>query len=302
MATMNEQPAAVEADSDSAVPIPPMSADDTRKELLSRGRRRYARIRFILVQMPDPDKDRVSIVGTLTRERHHRALVLYLLLLTWWPWLHDRRAPLDSEVWLRALTVEGDDAAKALTWSPSTLSRTWGELEKYGLVQRKREGRLTRITPCREDGKDAKSAYTAPAGEKKDWLNAYFTLPDEFWTEQHFATLSPSALAVLLIVLKETTRKPDVELPREKMPSWYGISGKTVTNGIKELVGAELMVERVDLEADPAAKFGFTRHFYYGLTGPFSTQERTERQKQARRKWRQNERKKAKELAGEEKS
>lgn len=294
---MNKQSETAGADSDSPVSPPPLSARDTRNELLSWARRGYVVVRFVLVQKPDRGKDRVSILGELTRDRHHRALVLYLLLLTWWPWLEDRRDPLDSEVWLRALTVEGAHAGSALTWSPSTLSRTWGELEKYGLIQRQREGRLTRITPCREDGEDA---YVAPAGQKKDWRNAYFTIPDEFWTGEYFATLSPSALAVLLIVLKETTQKHDVELPRAKMPTWYGISGKTVTNGIKELTEAGLMDEpRIDLVVDPAAKFGFTRHFYYGLTGPFSTQERTERRKQAHKKWHQNERKRkrAKQLA-----
>ncbi|WP_235606336.1 MULTISPECIES: ArsR family transcriptional regulator [Nocardiaceae] len=233
----------------------------------------------------------------MTRERHHRALVLYLLLLAWWPWLHDRKTPLDSEVWIRALTAEGPDTANALTWSPSTLSRAWGDLKSYGLVDTKREGRLLRVTPRREDGL---ADYEFPQGQR-DLFNRYFTLPDEFWTKQYFATLSPAALAVLLIVLKETIKKPDVELLRDRMQEWYGISGKTVTKGIQELGSAGLLGTRVDRVRDVLAKYGVTDHYYYGLEGPFSTEERIKRRRYAKRKRNAAERKKAKAASGKEK-
>lgn len=304
---MNAQPVTADPDTNSTVQIPPMSPTQTRELFLGWTGRGYSVDRFILVQKPDRDKDRVSTVGVMTRERHQRALVLYLMLLTWWPWLEGRRDPLDSEVWLRALTAEGPNTAGALTWSASTLSRTWGELEKYGLIKRRREGRLTRIIPCREDGEDREHDYVAPAGEKKDRLNTYFTIPGEFWTEQYFATLSPAALGVLLIVLKETTQQPDIELPREKMTAWYGISGKTVTKGINELTTRGLMAEpRIETRVDPAAKYGYTRHFHYGLTGPFSPEARREQQELAKKMWqkkkRKKDREKAKLLAAEVKS
>lgn len=292
----------IPASGSGTVPSPPPPAPSpgaTREKLLSWSPRRYSVNRFVLVQQPDETKPRPSTVGVLTKGRHHRALVLYLLLLTWWPWLSLRHTPLAAEVWVRALTAEGPGTANALTWSPSTLSRTWGELGELGLVERKREGRLTRIVPRREDGKDD---YVAPAGQKKDWYNAYFTLPHEFWTEQHFATLSPAALAVLLIVLKETTKKPDVELLREKMQDWYGISGKTVTKGIQELMAAGLIEERLRWEEDLSAKLGYVKHHHYGLTGVFSTEERAARRRVARRKRRLNERKKSKKAAQEAKS
>ena len=108
------------------VPSPPPPAPSpgaTREKLLSWSPRRYSVNRFVLVQQPDETKPRPSTVGVLTKGRHHRALVLYLLLLTWWPWLSLRHTPLAAEVWVRALTAEGPGTANALTWSPSTLSR-----------------------------------------------------------------------------------------------------------------------------------------------------------------------------------
>lgn len=295
---MSTQSDAPDVDPDAAVEISTMSATQTRETTLSWTRRGYSVNRSILVQQPDPDKPRESTVGRLTRDRHHRALVLYLLVLAWWPWLHDRKTPLDSEVWIRALTAEGPGTANALTWSASTLSRTWGVLKQYGLVQSEREGRLTRVKPRREDGLQD---YQFPAGER-DWFNRYFTLPDEFWTRQYFATLSPAALAVLLIVLKETIKKPDVELLRERMSEWYGISGKTVTKGIQELIDCELLDPRIERVPDAAAKYGVTDHYYYGLKGPFSTEERKARRKTANRKRLAAERKKTKAAAPKEKS
>jgi hypothetical protein len=111
-----------------------------------------------------------------------------MLLVSCWSWLAKRDEPLAAGVWTRALTAPG-----SLTWSPSTLSRSWRHLEELGLIEkRSREDRLVRVTPRRED---AQEAYTPPGG-REDRLNTYFTIPDSFWHDEWFAKLSMPALAV----------------------------------------------------------------------------------------------------------
>lgn len=254
--------------------------EQTRAKGLELTARGYTVVRHVFVQ--NHDAPRPSVLGVMVKERRHRALVLYLLVLCWWPWLQKNHKPLTADVWIRALTATGPARGKALTWSPSTLSRAWKDLEQLGLIEpTKRIGRLTAIIPRREDGH---KPYVAPSGEKKDWANTYFTVPDEFWTEQHFATLSPSALAVLLIILKETTQKPDTPLRRESMPDWYGISGKTVQKGIDELKALGLVHIREAVVSAPLSPNGITRQYFYSLTGPYGGEARRARQRLANRK------------------
>lgn len=258
--------------------IVPITPQETRAYGLGLAVRGYTVVRHVFVQ--NHDEPRPSLLGHLVKARRHRALVLYLLVLCWWPWLKDNYEPLPGDAWLRALTVTGPNSARALTWSPSTLSRTWADLEELGLIEKRtRDGRRTLITPRRED---AAAHYTAPSGQR-DWLNTYFTLPDEFWTDEHFAKLSLPALAVLLIILKETTQKSDVALPRVAMPAWYGISGKTIQKGLDELRKIGLLHERTEIVRAPMSANGITRRQYYSLTGPFGRGSRRARQNAAKR-------------------
>jgi DNA-binding transcriptional regulator YhcF (GntR family) len=237
----------------------------TRAAGLRLSARGYSTIRHVLVQ--NHEDPRPSVLGEMVRKRRHRALVLYLELLTWWPWLKSNHQPLSADVWIRSLTAADSASSRALTWSPSTLSRTWRELEELGLIEpRRRSGRLTRVTPRREDGQ---GTYIAPSGGK-DKGDRYFVLPDGFWVEGWFATLSFPALATLLILLKETSNKPETWLPREKMSDWYGISGRTVQKGLTELEERGLVKKRSEVVAAPLSPNGITRRVHYSLTGPFS--------------------------------
>ncbi|HEY5857288.1 MAG TPA: ArsR family transcriptional regulator [Aldersonia sp.] len=284
---MNTQDATVESEpGQGGEPITPQ---ETRAAALGLTVRGYMVVRQVFVQ--NYDAPRPSTLGEMTRKRRHRALVLYLLVLCWWPWLNTNYHPLTADVWISGLTATGPNKRRALTWSPSTLSRAWKDLEDLGLIEkRERDGRLTTITPRREDGK---AAYVAPSGEKKDWLNTYFTIPDEFWTEEYFGTLNLPALAVLLIILKETTKKPDTPLRRTSMPEWYGISGKTVQKGLDELNAVGLLHERVEVVRAPLSPNGITRHYHYSLTGAFGRESRRARQRVANRKRRNRAKKKA---------
>ena len=201
----------------------------TRAMMTRLSARGYVQLRHILVQLPDTNKPRASIVGRAVHERRHRALLLYLLVLTCWPWLEKNREPLAASVWIRALTPPNGGG---LTWSPSTLSRAWLDLEEMGLLEpRVRKSRSSVIVPRREDG-DA--PYDAPAGRTDRW-NSYFVLPDAYWNEDIFAKLTLPGLAMLLVVAKETSSKKEMYLPYSKAPDWYGISPKSAQNGLADL-------------------------------------------------------------------
>ena len=250
------------------------SPAETRAELTRLSARGYTQLRHVLVQLPDRDGPRASTLARLLHERKHRPLLLYILLLTCWPWLSDRRDPLEGAVWIRALTAKG-----APTWSPSTLSRSWAELADLGLISKpeKREGRLMRPTPRRED---AGADYEVPGGRRDRW-NAYFALPDEFWTDELFAKLSLPALVMLLLVAKETNGKDEVWLTYENAEEWYGIKPKSAQNGLTELQKLGILHRRTQVVKAPLSGHGQTVRMWYSLTGPYGHQSRAALQQRA---------------------
>lgn len=247
--------------------------EDTRREMTRLAARGYVQLRHVLVQKPEGDR-RGSTLGTVVHMRKHRALVLYLLLLTCWPWLEKNHEPLAAGTWIRALTAKG-----GLTWSPSTLSRAWADLEELGLIEeRTREGRSVRVTPRREDGG---APYEAPGG-RTDWANAYFVVPDGLWKDEYFAKLRLPGLAMLLVIAKETNKKSEMYLPYSKADEWYGLSPKTVQNGLKELDKLGLLHKREEYVKAPLSKTGMTIRTWYSLTGDFGGDARASLQKRAR--------------------
>jgi len=241
----------------------PATPEETRAEVTRLAARGYTQLRHILVQLPERDKPRASTVSKMLSGRQHRALLLYILLLSAWPWLDGRREPLSAEVWIRALTAEG-----APSWSASTLSRAWADLEDLHLITKERDGRLARVVPRREDGGED---YEVPGGRQDRW-NAYFVLPDEFWNEKHFAKLSLPALVMLLVILKETNtpRTQEVWLTYENAEGWYGIKPKSAQNGLTELQELGLLTRRRETIKAPLSPTGKTFRTYYALTGPYA--------------------------------
>ncbi|QIS43154.1 ArsR family transcriptional regulator [Clavibacter capsici] len=233
---------------------------DTRAEILRLSARGYTQIRHILVQLPDRDKPRASTLARMMHGRRHRALLLYLLVLTCAPWLKDQHEPLQGAVWVRALTAKG-----APTWSESTLSRAWNDLVELGLVEKTRENRLVRITPRREDG----AASYDPPGGRSDRYNAYFTVPDDFWTKEVFAELSLPGLVMFLVVAKETSNTSDVWLAYNRADEWYGIKPKSAQNGLDELVRLGYATRSAQTVPAPLSPTGNTVRLRYALTGPF---------------------------------
>lgn len=249
----------------------------TRAMMTRLSARGYVQLRHILVQLPEADKPRASIVGRAVHERRHRALLLYLLVLTCWPWLEKNREPLAASVWIRALTPP---KGGGLTWSASTLSRAWLDLEEMGLLEpRERVGRSSLITPRREDGTET---YSAPGGRTDRW-NSYFALPDTFWNDDIFAQLTLPGLAMLLIIAKETSSKNEMYLPYAKAPAWYGISPKSAQNGIADLVKHGLLHKREETIAAPLSPTGSTTRVWYSLTGDFGHESRAALRRKAKK-------------------
>lgn len=260
---------------------PRATPETTRASIVRHTGSGYTRVRHSLVQK-HTGKNRSSTLGKLVKEKRRRELVLYLLVLT--TYSEEPHAVWAATVWLRALTVAPEPG---LTWSASTLSETWSALVRLRLVTRRREHRRARITPLREDRK--KGAYTRPDGKAP--ADYYLLLPGEFWTDLWFDRLSLPALAVLLVLLKETGKNEKVHLTYAETGRWYGFSETTAKKGYQELEAQGLVGFRDEWEQDDYAEFGRTRVRYYRLNSPFSTAERAaaraeadkERRRRARR-------------------
>lgn len=266
---MKQKPEPPEAEETTATPA------DARKELTRLSARGYTQLRHILVQLPDAESPRASVLGNMLHNRKHRALLLYILLLTAWPWLKDRREPLEASVWIRVLdSKDVSSAEKGTTWSTSTLSRAWSDLKKMNLVTTQREGRQLRVSPRREDGN---AEYEIPGGRRDRW-NAYFTLPDDFWNEGWFARLSLPALVMLLVIAKETNQKNEVWFAYANCPDWYGVSSKSAQKGVEELISHGLLHVRKELKKAPLSPTGHTTRSHYSLTGNFGHTARAAKQ------------------------
>jgi DNA-binding transcriptional ArsR family regulator len=253
------------------------SSAATRERILRYSARGYSVYRHVLVQVPESAGSRESTLGEMVTARQRRELVLYMLILTAWPWLQSREKPFSSDVWTRALSIDADEAdpvirANALTWSASTLSRAWKALQDRGLIETrgKREKRWVRIIPRREDHLEG---YTIPAG-RRDRFNTYFTLPDRFWAEKDFARLTLPGLAMLLIIAKETSYKSEVWLTHEGAAKWYGVSRSTVQAGLKELDDADLLHTRTKWVPAPLSPKGVTQQTHYSLKGDYGYEAR----------------------------
>lgn len=231
----------------------------------------YTPVRSSFVQKYE-GTNRASTLSKLVRERKRRELIAYLLVLT--APGSENHAPWSSAVWIRVLTVTPDPQ---MTWSRSTLSETWTSLVQLKLVNRERVRRRSQITPRREDRK--KGPYVRPDG--KDTKDRYFVLPGEFWTKCWFDRLSLPAVAVLLILLKETGGEKEKHLTHAETARYYGISETTAKKGYAELADKGLVTVRDEYQEAALGDLGYTTVRYYTLTGAFSTQARKTAQQEA---------------------
>lgn len=260
-------------------------AKEDRATAAERWKRGYIQVRGIFVQLPRGSAQRASTLALLVKERQHRALLLYLMLLSVWPWLHDDKTPLESHGWMNLL--HSRPAGKrnrwdSLVWSESTLSRTWKYLQTVGLVEKSRgkKGRLA-VRPMLED---RSGEYEFPTGVKADLREAYFTLPDRFWIQEDFAKLSLPGIAVLLVIAKETNQEEELRITHEQMAEWYGFSRSTVQKGLDDLRKWRLVSERVVTIKAPFSKVRTTTETYYSLPDEYSTLSRLAARAEAKKR------------------
>ncbi len=240
----------------------PQAADqhETVVDLLDKSGRtsRAVPIRTLFVQGGAPRRPQPGPLAAIVSAHDVRALDLYLLhraVASGGAWDVTRGA----RVWGRALGLadESDGGAAAV-------SKTWARLERRGLVERERRGRLAQVTSLREDG--SRSQYTSPDGSDRD--ERYFKLPFAYWTaaEAWYRLLGLPAKAMLLIAL---TQRPIFVLPAERVPAWYGFSADTADRGLRELERAGVLTRRWTYKKAPQAPAGFTQEVLLSLRAPF---------------------------------
>lgn len=250
--------------------------EGTRDEFLRRAASGYTKIRHALVQTAPTSARGGSTPGVLPAfARNHRAAVLYLALLTNWPWLSRTEDVLPADTWIRFLK---SDRKGALTWTPQSLSHAWSVLEENQLVQRDLVRRMKKVVPLHESGDG--NAYTRPDGSSTE--GSYFVLPHHFWSAELHATLSWPALAVLLILLKETGARPSTELAVDRAQRYYGLSRTTAETGLSELREEGFLLSRTRWVQDHDAAEGRRQASLHALLDPYSTRRRQELRDAAR--------------------
>lgn len=163
-------------------------------------------------------------LATLVRERQGLAFDLLLYAHTVAPLAEGHPIRATSAQWMRAIGTKGSAGNLA------TVSRSWGWLERQGLVRRHREGRERGIEILREDG----SGRTWQGAYVED--EPYFGLPLAYWRGGYARQLALPAKAVLLIGFSLQSREEKFfELPLQRASDWYGLSVSTLRRGLGEL-------------------------------------------------------------------
>jgi hypothetical protein len=244
--------------------IPEPTSADAVDEIVTISKRRQSfPLRPTFVQLTAGEQSAGGPLSYLVRSGDHRALLLFLLLLTKAssdPW----DATLPSAAWARALAIELPTSKSART----SVSKTWKRLENIGLVQRSRKGRLAQIHLLREDG--SRSPYTSPGGDRE----RYVQVPLKLWTSgpddahRWYQELKLSELAALLVAL---TFKGEFSLPYEKSPEWYSISADTMSRGMLGLETRGLLQVVRSYRPTPLSQNGYTQDFRFMLQGEFAS-------------------------------
>lgn len=200
-------------------------------------------------------------MGALVRAGDHRALLLYLLLLTKAsaePW----DAALPAATWARALGIALPESKTAR----STVSKIWLRLERHQLVSRSRHQRLADVYLRREDGHGEE--YTSPGSVREN----YCKIPLALWLEgpddksRWYQHLTLPELAVLLI---GRSLGDGFRLPFESGPEWYGVSADTLSRGVHGLNARGLLEVNKRYKAAPLSAVGYTAEHRYTLQPPF---------------------------------
>ena len=140
------------------------------------------------------------------------------------------------------------------------VSRSWSWLEQHRLVATAPHGRARAIEVLREDGSGR--PWEHPARSKE----AYLQLPHAYWWGGFARDLSLPAKAVLLIGFSlQSGRKPYFELPLSRAAGWYGLTERTLRQGLRELQAARLLRVWSERRSTDRSPTGTTRDRRYRL-------------------------------------
>lgn len=243
---------------------PVLSQKETIELLLERSKRPTATVPIhrSFVQQGPQGKPKPGPLAAFVKERRERALQLFLLAhavasggnfsVTEW-----------STTWARCIGLFD------MTSGPTAVSRAWSWLEAHRLIRRKREGRHTKITILKEDGKGRRYTHPHAKGEH------YLQLPFAYWTgdDQLHNNLTLPGKAMLLVCLSLTS--PTFALPQARVPDWYGLSEDTATRGLNELRRFGILnVARTELRPSLQSRTGLAKTNIYELLPPFDLKSR----------------------------
>jgi hypothetical protein len=250
----------------------PNTGGAARQEYLSiRG---FTRVRQVLVQHIKGSPTRPSTLGELVSARQPRALLLYLLLLACELRLSsNRRLPLTTVA--RMLTTANYPC------SPRQARLAIQALVTRHLVRASWSGASVELVPLVENGSG--TVWDAPIGDDEDPdLQRYFTLPNDFFSDEVLDQLHLPGIAVLLVGLKETSQTAVFSISVERFAQWYGFSERTAERGYRELATAKLMRTHRQFKKDSRMVKGVKSVYHRTLLGEFATQSRRDAQGLAR--------------------
>ncbi|MEU8346627.1 hypothetical protein AB0C74_33450 [Spirillospora sp. NPDC048832] len=245
----------------------PMTQDQTIEWLLARSQRRNRTVplrrSFVQIALEDGPRS-ASEPGPLAKLMRNEPALDLLLLVYAVTTGGDFGVTERSETWGRATGV-----SFAIDGSASApVSRLWRKLEQLNLITRSQDGRRTRITKLREDGKN--HPYTRPITSENGPLgDIYFQLPFQYWEDGYHHKLSIVGKAVMLIGM--SLRKAQFALPQtSEFAGYYGISKPTLERGIKELTAAGLLNEAGSQTYETGeTRTGYGERLLYGFRSPF---------------------------------
>jgi hypothetical protein len=111
-------------------------------------------------------------------------------------------------------------------------------------------------------------------------------VPHDLFSDGVLDKLHLPGLAMLLVVLKETSATSVFSVSIEKFPEWYGYSERTAQRGYQELDAAGLTRTHRQLIRDSRMPRGVKSRYHRTLLGNFATQARRDAQRLAQKKLR----------------
>jgi len=237
--------------------------EDLVRSMLSKTRRHGTPIRRVFVQLGRAPGlvNRSSILAKFRSSSHLDAfLLIHALASAKDPY----EAVYPAASWARALGLDENTGSSAedLTTAKTQWSKNASKLVSLNLIDRQRAGNRARWVLLDEsgDGTDYVRPKTIRDGH-------WFVLPEAYWLNEHYRTLSFPAKVMLLIALSS---KPGFTLPLERVKDWYGVSRSTAQRGFAELQKVGILTYTQTWRIDPSDPSQWSEVREYDLLGPYS--------------------------------